>query len=93
MKTNVFMLTSMMAGGAARAEGRIYALEEKVAAAVFAGHNGREPTPAELERLGIEKDPAPAAPAVVLTEKERAALAKKRAKAGESKSESKKARE
>jgi hypothetical protein len=78
MKTNVFMLTSMIAGGIARSEGKIYALEPKVAAAVFAGHNGREPTAEEIARLGVEKDPEPAPPAAGVSDEMRAALKKKR---------------
>ncbi len=60
-KINVFMLSTMVAGGLPREEGKIYALDEADALAVFKGHNGRAASVDDVARLGLTPDPARAA--------------------------------
>lgn len=83
-KTHVFMLATMIAGDLERQEGKIYALSADTAAAVFRLHKGREATMAEIQRLGVTRDPVPAARRGMTAEqhkKVRAKRAEKRAKA------------
>lgn len=85
-KVHAYFLADTVAGGLARKESKIYALDEKTAAAVFANHTARAASEEEVKRLGVTPEPERAAdlglaPVTPLAERE-AAKAARDAKAG-----------